>query len=184
MTRGAESRERGRPRPQQRVLEKGVARASCPCSMVSLRSTGRDKRLLARGRADARPSPAARSAAHARSTGSARSARSNLECAAALRAAPLSCPRTSVCAGRGTAFPPRRARRVPRHCRSCRDCGPCGCHSAPGCHPAAVTPPPRKKSLRLRLTASQPTRGLRPHPGTLRSLFSAARAPPDRFAPS
>jgi hypothetical protein len=25
--------ERGRPRPQQRVLQKGVARASCPCFM-------------------------------------------------------------------------------------------------------------------------------------------------------
>jgi len=33
--RGAESRERGCPRPQQRALQKGVARASCPCPMVS-----------------------------------------------------------------------------------------------------------------------------------------------------
>jgi len=33
--RRAESRERGRPRPQQRVVQKGVTRASCPCSMVS-----------------------------------------------------------------------------------------------------------------------------------------------------
>jgi hypothetical protein len=55
--RGAKSRERGRPRPQQRVRER--ERGPLRCERVrspGSRSAGRGKRLLARGRADARPS--------------------------------------------------------------------------------------------------------------------------------